>query len=455
MFFNINMKTVIHNDEPTSKDTLDRGKFAKAFADIIESCETPLVIGVYGNWGVGKTSLMQQIKTELHEKSSVKSVWFDPWQHQFDENPALALMHTMIEQLELDSEAKKLLMVIGGALGSIILKATTNLTANEINTLGEKYEEERFLIREKQVCLKRHFEKLIENAKGDKDNRIVFFIDDLDRCLPEQVLVTLEAFKLYLNIVGCVYVIGVDRGALEGSIRHRYKDFNIGEIDYLDKIVQLPFTIPPIDAEKIENFISPLLPKSLSATKDILIRGLGDNPRQVKRFINTLLLNHRLALEILGQDYDPIKLVFILVVQYRQPELFKIATQDPSILTHIANPDDEKKKAARDYYIGDDDRLIQIFDNKVFLSGNELKQYIYLSEVAGVADVTFDVIVESIGEKRAGIIREIIRMQDTGLKEANELLESPPFVLAGRVSRDEAQEIKKRLQSLGATVSLQ
>ena len=444
------MQTFIHNDEATGVDALDREKFAEAFADIIKDCETPLVIGIYGSWGVGKTSLMHQIQ------STIKSVWFDPWQHQFDENPALALLHTMIDQLMLDSEAKKMLTIIATALGSILLKATTKLTTKEINSIGDKYEKERFLIREQQVRLKQHFENLIDKARGGNNNRIVFFIDDLDRCLPEQILKTLEALKLYLNIDGCIYVIGVDRGALESSIRQKYKDLDLGEADYLDKIIQLPFTIPPIAHEKIEDFILPLLPTELRQAKDILIRGLGENPRQVKRFINTLLLNHRLAEKILGSEYDPIKLVSVLVVQYLQPALFKIAIQDPSILADIADPDTEEKQKKREEFIGADNRLKKIFDKKIFSPDNDLTQYIYLSGVSSVADVSFDVIVESIGVNKIHVIKEIRTLKHSlGLKEAKDLVESAPFIVTEKVGKDEAEEIKKRLESVGATVTLQ
>ena len=69
-----------------------------------------------------------------------RCVWFDAWEHQSDENPALALVHTIVDQLKLGTEGRKLLTVIGAAFGSAILKATTSITIEDVSKLGERYE---------------------------------------------------------------------------------------------------------------------------------------------------------------------------------------------------------------------------------------------------------------------------------------------------------------------------
>src|SRR5947209_6837947 len=115
------MNISIHNDEATDVDKLNREQYAEAFARLAESCDTPLVIGLYGSWGMGKTSLMKLIERKLNPEKS-RPVWFDPWQHQFDESPALALLHTMVDTFNMRNEAKKLMTVIAAAFGSLFLK---------------------------------------------------------------------------------------------------------------------------------------------------------------------------------------------------------------------------------------------------------------------------------------------------------------------------------------------
>jgi hypothetical protein len=58
-------QTRIHNDEPTQVDALGRDKYAKAFANIAQTSATPLVIGMYGGWGMGKPSLMEMLRGNL------------------------------------------------------------------------------------------------------------------------------------------------------------------------------------------------------------------------------------------------------------------------------------------------------------------------------------------------------------------------------------------------------
>ncbi len=382
-------KRVFHNDEPTDIDGLNREQFAAAFAKIAENCETPMVVGLYGTWGMGKTSLMKLIEKKIN-KGKIRPVWFDAWQHQFDENPALALLHTIVDQFNMKQkeEVKKLLIVIAGAFGSMLLKASTSLKMKDINKLGERYEEERFLMGEKRVRLHNHIKKIVEKAQGTPKRRIVFFIDDLDRCMPSNLLSLLESLKLYLNLPGCIYFLGADRSALERSIKYNYKDLELSEASYLDKIVQLPFVIPPILPDSMEEFIKEYLSDELKPCLSLLVKGLGDNPRQVKRFINTLNLNHQLALEVNISEYNPIVLALLLLIQLRNSKLFELIITQPTTLQRLKQTG-EKTKALRDEYLEKDIRLKEALGLVDFPSEELLSQYIYLTQIARVTeDVT-------------------------------------------------------------------
>ena len=391
--FSCVMSLGISNDEYAVTDLLGRANFARTLGRAIASCETPLVIGLYGTWGSGKTSLMHQIASDL-PKSNIAFVHFDPWKYQFDEEPAVALLHTMVDSLQLGDRARKLLMVIAGALGSILLKATTTLDIENIRELGEQYEQERFQLREKQARLQTCFRNLISIATDEGKKRLVFFIDDLDRCVPEAVLKVLEALKLYLNLPGCVYVIGVDRTALECSIKYRYKELEVREADYLDKIVQLPFTIPPIAEQAMERFLRALLPKELQDVANILVAGLTDNPRQIKRFVNSLILNHELARTQLEARYDPKILTGVLLIQYRQPELFKAAMLRPSVIIEAVSG--TLKDALLLARFQADNRLSRALPHLKSLGYEELTRYIFLSEVASPRTVGFDLVLTRV-----------------------------------------------------------
>lgn len=368
----------VHSDEPARSDLLSRGQYASAFARLIESCETPLVIGLYGGWGIGKTSLMRLIQRRL-EQAECACVWFDAWQHQHDDAPALALLQTVVQQLHLGNSGKKLLMTVALAFGSPLLKLGA-VTLWDLKRIGELYEEEQFQVRDARVRLREHFQKLIDQATNEGERRLVIFIDDLDRCTAETALSLLEALKLYLNFQHCVYVLGVDKVAMENAVLKKYGQESINNISYLEKIVQLPFTIPPIPSDSMELFVSVHLPEFLDSCKDLLVRGLEHNPRQVKRFINVLSLNHQLAIGASIPGYDPRVLAKLLLIQYWNVDLYRAIVADQSLFFSLHGDASDTPDYSH--------HLLQ----HVFARESEpprdtpLDKYVYLTQIAGVGD---------------------------------------------------------------------
>lgn len=95
------------DDEPAVQDTLGRARHVDALSHMARTCNTPMVIGIYGGWGVGKTSLMKHINKQLTDASNkannyIKTVEFEAWQHQYDPNPVVALLQTMLATFDED-----------------------------------------------------------------------------------------------------------------------------------------------------------------------------------------------------------------------------------------------------------------------------------------------------------------------------------------------------------------
>lgn len=372
------MSKLVHNDEPTKADKLDRSRYANALSKLATTCETPITVGVYGGWGVGKTSLMKMIEENLPAETC-RAVWFNAWEHQFDDAPAVALLQSMVEQLKLGEEAKKIIFTVSLALGASFLKKVSGITTDDIKKIALQYEEENYQIRDARIRLKEHFSSLVETAihsrelesgrfekrssiESKDEKRIVFFVDDLDRCNPHQSLAILEAIKLHLNIPNCVFFIGVDRHVLEKSVSAHYKEFEFDRESYLDKLIQLPFTIPPISSEAMNAFVEPLLIAELQSCKDQLVLGLGDSPRQVKRFVNTLTLNHELALGLSIPNYSPELLSTLLLLQQRAFDTYQLVSVDPKIL--IPTEEGEISETLTEL-IGDDSRLLSAIESVI------------------------------------------------------------------------------------------
>lgn len=368
----------VRNDEPTKYDKLGREGYAKGLANVALGCDTPLVVGLYGRWGIGKTSLLELIRQKLEESNDVKTVWFNAWEHQFDDHPALALLHTMIEQLGLskNKSMEKMLSTIIRAISGLVLKATTPLNVDDIEKTLEAYEKQNFLVQEARVQLRNHFGVIVrETLERNNRKRIVFFIDDLDRCLSEHILTVLEALKLYFNLPGCIYFLAVDRAELEASIKHHYEETELDGVRYLEKIVQLPFNIPPIEPYALKSYISSILPTEFESCVKILNAGLARNPRTVKRFINTLILNYNLAQETISQP-RPDVLAALLLVQYHSPSLYSKLVTQPEIIIDLAQE-----------FEGEDElefveQLLEVFSIVDLPEIDEVRKYIFLTRIA-------------------------------------------------------------------------
>lgn len=449
-----NRGTVALNDEPSIEDQLGRDKYASALARLAQTCETPMVIGIYAGWGAGKTTLMHLVQAKL-DADRTTTVWFDSWLHQYDDSPAVALLQTMVQQLKLGDEGKKIILTVAAALSGALMKKLTGLAVNDIKDLLSQYEEEQFHTREVRSRLRDYFQQLTKAATSGGTRRLIFFIDDLDRCSAETTLSMLEALKLYLNIPGCVYFLGVDRSALERSISHRYGDKAVSELQYLDKIVQLPFAVPPTTPEAMDQYVSSLLSEQLLPCRLILIQGLGDNPRRAKRFINTLALNHELASAGNLINYDVSTLAATLLIQYRRPRLYERMAENPDLMTRLIDgslPDEDVKDL-----FGDDQRLRQALHSITAGTAVNIGQYLYLTKIAGVNATSqsdeFDVTITARGPNVVSLIKAVREITSLGLKEAKDIVDAIPRKV-GRFPRSVAQEVTRKLEETGAKVEM-
>jgi hypothetical protein len=193
------------------------------------------------------------------------------------------------------------------------------------------------------------------DASADYRLNLLFLIDDLDRCLPEKAVEMLESIKLFLEVPGCAFVLAVDDEMIERGIMHRYRDYRFEDDDgrghdsliapisgaeYLEKIVHLPVRVPPLLAGEIRNFIereyAQLLdsldllaerqgqPSAREPVLDLFERCLPNVPRKVIRAVELYWLLHGLAVELERDDYDPLLLARLALLQLFAPEVYRM-----------------------------------------------------------------------------------------------------------------------------------
>ncbi len=261
---------------------------------IVDTDELPFTIGVFGDWGSGKSSLMSMIQSQL-EANDYKTVWFNPWKYDQKEDLWNALIQSILLKISesKDDQLKNKAKSMAGEIAWMAIKKGAGIlsqgfvTEHDFERLKTAYTKENELFYEHVNKFEDNFNKVVRTYGGDK--KLIIFIDDLDRCMPENAITVLESLKLFLGESQCVFILGMDREIIEDGIAQRYDSkLKMSGKDYLEKIIQVPFYLPPVPFSQLKQSLR--LTKSSNYSDDLwqmLEIGLDCNPRQTKRFVNS------------------------------------------------------------------------------------------------------------------------------------------------------------------------
>lgn len=372
------------HDNETTLDYLGYQHFSNAITALTkEKRLLPVTVGLFGDWGSGKSSILKMLERSYSSDESVLCMRFDGWLFEGYDDAKAALMTDIIqgikEKIKKDQTrfenikkiTKSLLKRVdwfrmAGLAAKGIVTLTSPLSPLTLLTtllqqspgLIEKFSSDPEKFKEELTSLikpetsevfdnirqfRSEFENLISEAGLSS---VVILIDDLDRCLPESIISTLEAIKLFLSVKGTAFVIAADERIIRHAINNRYpvdkyNDQDLSQ-DYLEKLIQIPITIPVLTEQDVacymymlfsekalydeyneafrnlyatvlENRSKKELPEPINygivqkvigenATKlqtdfslveviaPILTKGLDGNPRLIKRFLNAFSL---------------------------------------------------------------------------------------------------------------------------------------------------------------------
>lgn len=402
------------SDNESEVDFLDFAHLKAAVTSIVRTdALLPATIGVFGDWGSGKSTLLTMVLADLEREEGVLCVSFNGWLFEGYDGAKSALMGTILDEIadrrSLSDKAKKaiirllrrvdkmkvaglaikhgLALLLGGpaalglsaatdipsavkALGGVVKATDTDKFTEVIKPAdADDKEDSRKGIAE----FRRDFESLLTET-GIK--KLVVIIDDLDRCSPETIIETLEAIKLFLFVPHTAFILGADERLVQYAVRRRFPELpgervEVGR-DYLEKLVQFPIRVPPLDRAEMETYINllfvqisglneternrayesarrkeagciqdvsfslrtaqslfPQLPPDLvenlrlaEQLVSVLAGGLNGNPRQCKRFLNTLLMRLKMA-ESRGIALQKRVLAKLMLLEHFRPESFK------------------------------------------------------------------------------------------------------------------------------------
>jgi hypothetical protein len=380
-------------DNETKVDLLNNEAIAATIVKLLRARpDRPVTIGVHGDWGAGKSSVLEMIEAGLNDQNGVLCLKFNGWRFQGFEDAKIALIEGIVTGL---IEKRSLLNTAADAVKNVLKRidwlkvakkagglAWTAFTGiptpeqlhsivatfegliadptklvtkeNVESALGSvksvlKPETETKSVPEEIRAFRKAFDDLLKEAGIEQ---LVVLIDDLDRCLPDTAIETLEAVRLFVFTERTAFVVAADEAMIEYAVRKHFPELpdTTGPRDYarnyLEKLIQVPFRIPALGETETRVYVTLLLigaelgeddkayaklivaareklrrpwestgldPTTVRATLidkaeraqnalilseqigPILASGAKGNPRQIKRFLNTLLLRQRTA----------------------------------------------------------------------------------------------------------------------------------------------------------------
>ena len=412
-------------DNETAVDLLYYESIARTVVRLVnEQSGEPLSVGVHGDWGAGKSSILMMLEEAFADEEGVLCVRFNSWLYQGFEDAKAVLIETIVEELlrsrsgrkKVADNAKKVLQRVGwmklakkavsyglttftgvpdpetmrdlGIGASALLeKGVGALTPENMAALidgaGEFVKEAESSSAPKQMSAFRdEFEGLLDSAEI---NRLVVLVDDLDRCLPQTSIETLEAIRLFLFVPRTAFVIAADEGMIEYAVRQYFPDLPVAAgpatyaRNYLEKLIQVPFRLPALGYAETRIYTTLLLvlnecgeesdeftglaalardvlqrpwtvsgldrrgveaalksvPEPVERALDlanriapILVDGARGNPRQIKRFINTMQLRLAIAEERgFASDLSTTVLAKLMLAERFAPEVYDVVAR--------------------------------------------------------------------------------------------------------------------------------
>jgi ABC-type phosphonate transport system ATPase subunit len=347
--------------ESTEGDLLEIEKYTNGLIKFIESSATPITIGVQGEWGSGKTSLLNTIKEDLCDKNGAKHypIWLNTWEYSLLSSPDETLIKIIsglvsqigdLTQNQNNENGKKaaaalgsLMKGFGGVMGGFGGKAIEMAgDAIESSTTSKSSDNS---IKALRVALQNVIDEAIKNS--DK-KAFIFFIDDLDRLDPTVAVSILELIKNLFDLKNCIFVLAIDYGVVVKGLQSKFgkmTEENEWEFRaFFDKIIQLPFSMP-ISSYNISKYLQSLLvdvnyfdradlenQENLEKIAEIVSLSVGTNPRTLKRLANSVSL-----IEIIRGDQEISSeeriIEFALIcIQIAYPTIYNLISRDPDFV---------------------------------------------------------------------------------------------------------------------------
>jgi len=292
-------------DNETDEDLLGFSIHSNLLKSIvIDEKLLPVTVGLFGDWGGGKSSILKMLQRDLEAEEGVAVVYFNSWVFEGYEDAKCAILSTLLQELSSHRDLKNIigddardlikrvnwmkLTKLGVSAGisylmanplPLMMSASSALTTDpDAKGNGEEkvlpsVDASNYIMNAEEAThsvrsFRDDFQSLINKTQLKS---LVILVDDLDRCSPERLIDNLEAIKLFLNVKQTAFVIATDRRIVESAIRIRYSKMLSDErsvqaveslvTDYLEKLIQVPYMLPKLAPHEVRSYLCMLFLK--------------------------------------------------------------------------------------------------------------------------------------------------------------------------------------------------
>ena len=348
--------------ENNSDDKLKMSRYGNVLSNFIKASDTPLTVGLQGEWGTGKTSMLYML-LEHFKSQNIATSWVNTWEYSMFRSSGEttpAILKGMLTNLKLSCESegkwtieekskdsvKKVFKFLGNVANQVISNQTGVDIKDAVSNNESTSEQAEIAEIKKEIAL--IITKLIEDTNNEY-KKVVFLVDDLDRIPPEQAVEVLESLKNLFDVPHCVFVLAIDYDVVVKGLESKFgkkTEENEREFrSFFDKIIQVPFSMPTgtydmgnLLSEKLVSLNIEIPEVLIDSYSNVVKYTIGYNPRSLKRYINSFSLLRSLRNSDFEEDAsdfgdnapdaeDDLILFAMIGVQISYPKIFRLITQ--------------------------------------------------------------------------------------------------------------------------------
>jgi predicted KAP-like P-loop ATPase len=379
------------SDEPITKkkqDILHRSNFSSKFGDALINWtgDESLVIGLYGEWGSGKSSIVNLAIDEVRRNSSKKNnppliVSFNPWNFT-EQNQLISIFLQELSKAfnykdpageafqigkELLTYSKFFIPLASMIPGAYPFTQIIQKAFNEVGTASKEWGE----LKTKSL---EELKKKLDNKIKKLGRKVIIVIDDIDRLNQVEIRQIFQLVKLNANFPNTLYLLSFD----EKKVSSALEEPHFSGKEYLEKIVQIPISVPSIESDKLEEIFITELNKTVKPftqeTENMIrwgnlyygrLQNFFTSIRQIKRYINGLKFN----IQILPNEINTIDFIGIEAIRVFSPDVYREISKNKELFTDLTSRNtresEDKKKVLEAIFEKTDESIKKIVQEVV------------------------------------------------------------------------------------------